>query len=68
MATEAIQPQNLAEELKAIRKDLEYIKKHMFDPDTIMTLEEEKRFKTSLQELKEGKTSSLFSLKKELGL
>ena len=25
MATEAIQPQNLAEELKAIRKDLEYI-------------------------------------------
>ena len=66
MATEAIQPQNLAEELKAIRKDLEYIKKHMFDPDTIMTLEEEKRFKISLQELKEGKTSSLFSLKKEL--
>ena len=69
MTTEAITPnQNLVEELKAIRKDLEYIKKHMFDPDTIMTLEEEKRFKTSLQELKEGKTSSLFSLKKELGL
>ena len=67
MTTEAITPnQNLVEELKAIRKDLEYIKKHMFDPDTIMTLEEEKRFKISLQELKEGKTSSLFSLKKEL--
>ena len=46
MTTEAITPnQNLVEELKAIRKDLEYIKKHMFDPDTIMTKEEDAWFK-----------------------
>ncbi len=68
MSTEAVNTQNLTEELKAIRKDLEFIKIHMFDPDTIMSIEEEKRFKLSLQELKEGKTTALSSLKKELGL
>ena len=58
----------ITEELKAIRKDLDFIKNHMFDPDTIMSLEEEQRFKQALQELKEGKTTPLSALKKELGL
>ncbi len=58
----------VTEELKAIRKDLDFIKSHMFDPDTIMTTEEERRFKQALQELKEGKTTPLSKLKKELGL
>lgn len=58
----------VTEELKAIRKDLDFIKSHMFDPDTIMTTEEERRFKQALQELKAGKTTPLSKLKKELGL
>lgn len=58
----------ITEELKAIRKDLAFIKTHMFDPDTIMNTEEERRFKQALQELKEGKTTPLSKLRKELGL
>ena len=58
----------VAEELKAIRKDLEFIKNHMFDPDCIMTIEEEQRFNRAMQEYKEGKTTSISKLKKELGL
>jgi hypothetical protein len=58
----------ITEELKAIRKDLAFIKTHMFDPDTIMSVEEERRFKQALNELKEGKTTPLSNLKKELGL
>ena len=40
----------------------------MFDPDTIMTVEEERRFKQAIRELKQGKTTPLSTLKKELGL
>ncbi|MBS3145370.1 hypothetical protein J4414_01030 [Candidatus Woesearchaeota archaeon] len=65
MATETKQ---ILEELKIIKTDLDFIKKHMFDPDTIMTLEEGERFEQSMEELKEGKTTSLSELKKELGL
>ncbi len=43
-------------------------KEHVFDPDTIMTTEETVRFEQSLKELKEGKTTLLSELKKELGL
>jgi len=59
---------HITEELKAIRKDLAFIKTHMFDPDTIMSVEEERRFKQAMNELKERKTTSLSNLKKELGL
>ena len=65
MATETKQ---ILEELKTIKIDLDFIKKHMFDPDTIMTTEESKRFEQSMKELKEGKTTPLSELKKELGL
>ena len=58
----------ITEELKAIRKDLAFIKTHMFDPDTIMSLEEERRFEQAMQELKEKKTTPLSKLKKQLGL
>ena len=58
----------ISEELKAIRKDLEFIKNHMFDPDAIMSIQEEQRFKQALNELKEGKTTPLSKLKKQLGL
>ncbi len=59
--------QQILEELKTMKVDLEFIKKHMFDPDTIMTTEESKRFEQSMKEFKEGKTISLKDLKKELG-
>ena len=68
MTTEAITSSQVTEELKAIREDLEFIKTHMFDPDSIMTTEEERRFKQALQEFKERKTTPLSELKKELGL
>jgi len=67
MAT-AVISNNLIEELKAIRKDLDFIKEHMFDSDSIMTAEEEKRYNQAMAEYKEGKTTSLSKLKKELGL
>jgi len=68
MATETISCQEIAEELRAIRKSLDYLQTHMFDPDTIMTIEEEKRFKQALREYEQGKTTSLEEFKKELGL
>lgn len=40
----------------------------MFDPDTIMTTEEEKRYEKAMEELAEGNTTSLEDLKKELGI
>ena len=58
----------ILEELKDIKKELNFIKEHMFDPDTIMTTEESRRFKQSLKELKEGKTTPLSLVKDELGL
>lgn len=54
-------------ELKFLREEVTFIKKHMFDPDTIMTTEESKRFEKSMKELKQGKTTPLSELKKELG-
>ena len=55
-------------ELLALRKEVQFIKTHMFDPDTIMTTEEEERFERAMKEYKEGKTISLEDLKKELEL
>jgi len=40
----------------------------MVDADMIMTPEEEERFEESMKDLKEGKTTSLSDIKKELGL
>ena len=55
-------------ELKDLKKEVVFIKKHMFDPDTIMTAGEARRFEQSLKELKEGKTAPLSEIKKELGI
>jgi len=64
MATEI----KILNELQEIKKELNYIKEHMFDPDTIMTTEEVRRYEQSMKELKSGKTTPLSKLKKELGL
>lgn len=60
--------QKIYDELKVLKKDVTFIKKHMFDPDTVMTTEESKRFEESVKELKEGRTTPLSEVKKELGL
>ncbi|MDI6639810.1 MAG: hypothetical protein QMD78_03190 [Methanocellales archaeon] len=60
-------PKEIVEELKTIREDLDYIKKHMVDVDTILTPEEEKRLEESLKGYKEGETTRLEDFEKELG-
>lgn len=65
---EIINTEKMYRELLALRKEVQFIKMHMFDPDTIMTTEEEERYERAMQELKGDKTISLEDLKKELGL
>ena len=55
MATETVNAHQFAEELKAIRKDLEFIKEHMVDVDTILTQKEEWRLNEAIEEYKAGK-------------
>ena len=66
------QTQNMNKEilvrLTKLQSDMEYIKEHIVDVDTILTIEEEEALEESLKELKEGKTISHKELKKELGL
>ena len=57
-------PKEVIEELKMIRRDLDYIKKHMIDVDTILTIDEERRLEESLEEYKEGKTIKLQDFEK----
>ncbi len=64
---EMVTIKKIYDEIKGLKKEVKFIKKHMFDPDTIMTTEESKRFEESMKELKEGKTTPLSELKKELG-
>ena len=65
---ETINMEKMYRELLSLRKEVQFIKTHMFDPDTIMTTEEEERFERSMKEYREGKTISLEDLKKELEL
>ncbi len=66
--TQAIIPKDLKDELSAIRKDLNYIKQHMVDADTIMT---EDDYSALLEYRKDKKANNLTShdqLKEELGV
>lgn len=58
----------LIQELREIKKDVHFIKEHMFDPDTILTTEESRKLEQSLKELKAGKTTSLSKIKEEFGI
>lgn len=51
--------------LDMIKAELDYIKKHMVDADSILTVEEEERLEQSLREFEEGKTISLEELEKK---
>jgi hypothetical protein len=56
----------LVEEIRAIRKDLDYIKAHMVDVDSILTPEEEVRLEKSLEEHKKGKSIRLEDFEKSI--
>ena len=56
---ELIKNNELYKEIKAIRKDLDYIKKHMVDADTILTKDDEVALKQAEKDYKEGKTVKL---------
>ena len=60
--------EKIFKEIKALKEDISFIKTHMFDPDTIMTSEEGRRFEQAVKEFHEGKTTSLNNVKKALGL
>jgi len=54
------------EKLDTIKLELDFIKKHMVDVDTILTLREEERLEESLEDLKKGRTISLEEFQKEM--
>ena len=64
---ETINLEKVYRELMLLRKDVDVIKSQVIEDDTIMTDEEEERYKKAMKELEEGKTISLEDLKKELG-
>ncbi|MBS3156528.1 hypothetical protein J4413_04855 [Candidatus Woesearchaeota archaeon] len=65
---EVINVKKIYDELIGLKKEIIFIKRHMFDPDVIMTSEEARRFEQAMKEFKRGKTTSYENLKKELGL
>ena len=58
--------QNVLEELKKLRTDVDMLKGKIVDPDTRLTAEEEKIHEEGLKEFHEGKTTSLEDFKREL--
>lgn len=60
MATETKQ---IIDELRSIKEELHYIKVHMIDVDTILTVEEKKLLDESIVNEKAGKLISLEELK-----
>jgi cellobiose-specific phosphotransferase system component IIB len=56
----------IMKELEAIRKDLDFIKEHMVDIDTILTSGEEKMLEEAMKELNEGKAIRLEKLERKL--
>lgn len=54
------------EKLDVIKSELDYIKEHMVDVDSILTPEEEQRLEESMDDLKKGRTTSLTDFEKEM--
>jgi len=65
---EIINMEKVYMEILALRREVQLIKNHMVDIDTIMTTEEEEKFERAMKDYKDGKTISLEDLKKELEL
>ena len=58
--------QEVLRRLDKIQIDINLLKSHMVDPDCMLTPEEEARLDESLEEFKQGKTTSLEDFKKEM--
>ena len=65
MVTETKQ---ILDKLSNIKSELNYIKEHMVDVDTILTEDEKVALEKARKEYENGKTISLKDLEKELGL
>ena len=60
------QTQQILNELRTIKIDIELIKQNVVDMDTILTPKEEIRLNESLEEFKQGKTTPLIEFEKEI--
>jgi len=65
---EVIDSREIVHELRAIRDDLDFIKSHMMDVDSIMTEEDHLSLNEFRSEKNAGKLTSHEELKRELGL
>ena len=66
--SEAIDASNLMNEIRAIRSDLDFIKEHMVDIDSIMTQDDYLALEEYRKEKNAGELVSHEDIKKELGL
>ena len=66
--SEAIDSNEIRYELRAIREDLDFIKSHMVDVDSILTEEDYLSLQEYRKEKESGTLTSHEALKKELGL
>ncbi len=66
--SEAINSKEILHELRAIREDLNYIKGHMVDIDSILTEEDYLSLKEYRKEKTSGRLISHEDLKNELGI
>ena len=66
--SEAIDSNEIRHELKAIREDLDFIKSHMVDVDSILTEEDYLSLQEYRKEKESGTLTSHEALKKELGI
>ena len=61
-----LQFKQVIEKLDVIKSELDYIKKHMIDVDTILMPEEEQRLNEGLDDFKKGRTTSLEDFEREM--
>ena len=65
---DVINSKEIIYELKAIRKDLDFIKSHMVDKDSILTEEDYLSLQEYRKDKDSGRLTSHEELKKELGI
>ena len=60
------QAQQILNELRTIKIDIEFIKQNVVDVDSVLTSGEEERLNESLEEFERGKTISIVEFEKEI--
>ncbi|MBI4738435.1 hypothetical protein HY772_02545 [Candidatus Woesearchaeota archaeon] len=66
--SEAETVKGIYEELRSLREEVRFIKKHMVDADTILTHEDKTALQEAREDIKKGKTVRLDKLREELGI